>query len=215
MPNAYQLYKPNQKACKTARLQNSRNCCCWLFSPTHPVPLDVPLLKSNQSVAPRDSMPSPEPKPGDKGWLYRVLEPYYSRECAAAAPGWIHVLSHNTVFPKGYKTQGGIGHESFSWKDAIFGSEQLGASPAFLADLMVHPPPNLPSFSSWGTPGVENVMQAMLEGQISSGAAWPRKMVQEICNLYKASCLWTGGRCFPYRTCGRPIKYHRVIPCDS
>ena len=73
----------------------------------------------------------------------------------------------------------------------------MGASPAFLADLMVHPPPNLPSFSCWGTPGVENVMQAMLEGQISSGAAWPRKMVQEICNLYKASCLWTGGRCFP------------------
>ena len=29
----------------------------------------------------KDSMPSPEPKPGDNGWLYRVLEPYYSREC--------------------------------------------------------------------------------------------------------------------------------------
>jgi len=61
----------------------------------------------------KDSMPSPEPKPGEKGWLYRVLEPYYSREC------------------------------------------------------------------------VDNVMHAMLEGQISSGAAWPRKMVQEICSLYK------------------------------
>ncbi|CAK9096616.1 GDP-perosamine synthase [Durusdinium trenchii] len=61
----------------------------------------------------KDSMPSPEPKPGDSGWLYRVLEPYYSREC------------------------------------------------------------------------VDNVMSAMLEGQISSGAAWPRKMVQEICSLYQ------------------------------
>eukprot|EP00438_Fugacium_kawagutii_P025803 Skav200481 [mRNA] locus=scaffold450:47462:101178:+ [translate_table: standard] len=62
-------------------------------------------------------MPSPEPKPGNKGWLYRVLEPYYSREC------------------------------------------------------------------------VDNVMKAMLEGQISSGAAWPRKMVEEICNLYKARAV--------------------------
>ena len=25
--------------------------------------------------------PSPEPKPGEAGWVFRVLEPYYSREC--------------------------------------------------------------------------------------------------------------------------------------
>jgi len=60
----------------------------------------------------RETMPSPEPKPGDSGWLYRVLEPYYSREC------------------------------------------------------------------------VDNVMQAMLGGQISSGAAWPRRLAEEICRLY-------------------------------
>lgn len=60
----------------------------------------------------KDSMPSPEPKPGDKGWLYRVLEPYYSREC------------------------------------------------------------------------VDNVTQAMLSGQISSGAAWPRRLADQICSLY-------------------------------
>ena len=29
-------------------------------------------------------MPSPEPKPSEGGWLYRVLEPYYSRECGRA-----------------------------------------------------------------------------------------------------------------------------------
>mmetsp|Transcript_108771 Transcript_108771/g.318220 ORF Transcript_108771/g.318220 Transcript_108771/m.318220 type:complete len:457 (-) Transcript_108771:121-1491(-) len=61
----------------------------------------------------KESMPSPEPKPGDKGWLFRVLEPYYSREC------------------------------------------------------------------------VDNVMQAMLGGQISSGASWPRRLAEEICKLYK------------------------------
>mmetsp|Transcript_120099 Transcript_120099/g.299591 ORF Transcript_120099/g.299591 Transcript_120099/m.299591 type:complete len:458 (-) Transcript_120099:152-1525(-) len=60
----------------------------------------------------KESMPSPEPKPGEVGWLYRVLEPYYSREC------------------------------------------------------------------------VDNVMQAMLGGQISSGAAWPRRLAEQICLLY-------------------------------
>uniref|UniRef100_A0A7S2PJ77 DegT/DnrJ/EryC1/StrS aminotransferase family protein n=1 Tax=Zooxanthella nutricula TaxID=1333877 RepID=A0A7S2PJ77_9DINO len=60
----------------------------------------------------KESMPSPEPKPGPSGWLYRVLEPYYSREC------------------------------------------------------------------------VDNVMQAMLGGQISSGAAWPRRLAEQICALY-------------------------------
>lgn len=59
-----------------------------------------------------DSMPSPEPKPGELGWAYRVLEPYYSREC------------------------------------------------------------------------VDNVVAAMLDGQISSGAKWPRQLAQEICTLY-------------------------------
>ncbi|CAJ1453375.1 unnamed protein product [Effrenium voratum] len=61
----------------------------------------------------KESMPSPEPKPGEAGWLYRVLEPYYSREC------------------------------------------------------------------------VDNVMAAMLEGQISSGASWPRKLAAEVCSLYQ------------------------------
>eukprot|EP00448_Togula_jolla_P039365 CAMPEP_0170627390 /NCGR_PEP_ID=MMETSP0224-20130122/31947_1 /TAXON_ID=285029 /ORGANISM="Togula jolla, Strain CCCM 725" /LENGTH=450 /DNA_ID=CAMNT_0010954389 /DNA_START=12 /DNA_END=1360 /DNA_ORIENTATION=- len=60
----------------------------------------------------KDSMPSPEPKPGESGWLYRVLEPYYTRE------------------------------------------------------------------------SVDNVMEAMMEGQISSGAAWPRKLAENICSLY-------------------------------
>ncbi|CAK0828556.1 unnamed protein product [Prorocentrum cordatum] len=60
----------------------------------------------------KESMPSPEPKPGEAGWLYRVLEPWYSREC------------------------------------------------------------------------VDNVMQAMLGGQISSGAAWPRRFAEQICQLY-------------------------------
>mmetsp|Transcript_17856 Transcript_17856/g.38260 ORF Transcript_17856/g.38260 Transcript_17856/m.38260 type:complete len:453 (+) Transcript_17856:154-1512(+) len=60
----------------------------------------------------KESMPSPEPKPGEAGWLYRVLEPYYSREC------------------------------------------------------------------------VDNVMKAMMSGQISSGASWPRKLAEEICRLY-------------------------------
>lgn len=41
--------------------------------------------------------------------------------------------------------------------------------------------------------GVDNVMSAMLEGQISSGAAWPRKMVQEICNLYQVQPLKGSG----------------------
>jgi len=57
-------------------------------------------------------MPSPEPKPPEGGWIYRVLEPYYSKE------------------------------------------------------------------------SVDNVMQAMLEGQISSGSVWPRKLASEICALY-------------------------------
>lgn len=61
----------------------------------------------------RESMPSPEPKPGEAGWLYRVLEPYYSREC------------------------------------------------------------------------VDNVVQAMLSGQISSGAMWPRRLAEQICKLYE------------------------------
>lgn len=60
----------------------------------------------------KESMPSPEPKPSEQGWLYRVLEPYYSREC------------------------------------------------------------------------VDNVTQAMMEGQISSGAAWPRRLAEEICKFY-------------------------------
>lgn len=60
----------------------------------------------------KSSMPSPEPKPNEHGWLYRVLEPYYTREC------------------------------------------------------------------------VDNVTQAMLTGQISSGASWPRKLADEICTLY-------------------------------
>eukprot|EP00439_Symbiodinium_sp_Y106_P058818 s910_g8.t1 len=61
----------------------------------------------------KKSMPSPEPKPSEGGWLYRVLEPYYSREC------------------------------------------------------------------------VDNVMEAMMGGQISSGASWPRKLAAEVCELYK------------------------------
>lgn len=61
----------------------------------------------------KESIPSPEPKPGEAGWLYRVLEPYYSREC------------------------------------------------------------------------VDNVTQAMLGGQISSGAVWPRRLAEQICLLYK------------------------------
>lgn len=60
----------------------------------------------------KDSMPSPEPKPQGGEWVYRVLEPYYSRE------------------------------------------------------------------------SVDNVMQAMMEGQISSGASWPRRLAAEICSLY-------------------------------
>ena len=32
-------------------------------------------------------MPSPEPKPSEGGWLYRVLEPYYSRECTLVRVG--------------------------------------------------------------------------------------------------------------------------------
>eukprot|EP00811_Abedinium_folium_P034042 NODE_6959_length_1621_cov_8.016064.p1 GENE.NODE_6959_length_1621_cov_8.016064~~NODE_6959_length_1621_cov_8.016064.p1 ORF type:complete len:472 (-),score=134.91 NODE_6959_length_1621_cov_8.016064:96-1511(-) len=60
----------------------------------------------------KDSMPSPEPKPSECGWLYRVLEPYYTREC------------------------------------------------------------------------VDNVTQAMLSGQISSGAMWPRRFAEEICKFY-------------------------------
>lgn len=59
-------------------------------------------------------MPSPEPRPtGEGGWLYRVLEPYYTRE------------------------------------------------------------------------SVENVKSAMMEGQISSGAMWPRKMADNVCDLYQ------------------------------
>merc|ERR1719163_1771116 len=61
----------------------------------------------------KESMPSPEPRPPEGGWLYRVLEPYYSREC------------------------------------------------------------------------VDNVMEAMLGGQISSGAKWPRKFAEQVCELYK------------------------------
>mmetsp|Transcript_18815 Transcript_18815/g.48848 ORF Transcript_18815/g.48848 Transcript_18815/m.48848 type:complete len:464 (-) Transcript_18815:56-1447(-) len=61
----------------------------------------------------KESMPSPEPKPGEAGWLYRVLEPYYSRE------------------------------------------------------------------------SVDNVMSAMMSGQISSGAAWPRRLAEQICQLYR------------------------------
>lgn len=61
----------------------------------------------------KESMPAPEPKPGDTGWLYRVLEPYYTKE------------------------------------------------------------------------SIDNVNQAMLEGQISSGAAWPRRLADEICKLYE------------------------------
>jgi len=60
----------------------------------------------------KESMPSPEPKPGESGWLYRVLEPYYSKEC------------------------------------------------------------------------VDNALQAMLGGQISSGAMWPRRLAENICQLY-------------------------------
>lgn len=60
----------------------------------------------------KESMPSREPSPGEAGWVYRVLEPYYTREC------------------------------------------------------------------------VDNVMQAMMEGQISSGAPWPRQLAMEICALY-------------------------------
>jgi len=60
----------------------------------------------------KESMPSPEPKPGETGWLYRVLEPYYSKEC------------------------------------------------------------------------VDNVVQAMLGGQISSGAMWPRRFAENICQMY-------------------------------
>ena len=30
-------------------------------------------------------------------------------------------------------------------------------------------------------------MAAMLEGQISSGASWPRKLAAEVCSLYQAS----------------------------
>merc|ERR1719198_844149 len=57
-------------------------------------------------------MPCPEPKPGDNGWIYHVLEPRYTKE------------------------------------------------------------------------SIDDVMEAMLNGQISSGAMWPRKLAAEICKLY-------------------------------
>jgi len=60
----------------------------------------------------KESMPSPEPKPGDGGWLYRVLEPYFTKQ------------------------------------------------------------------------SVDDVNQAMIEGMISSGAMWPRRLAEEICKLY-------------------------------
>jgi perosamine synthetase len=60
----------------------------------------------------KESMPCPEPKPGECGWIYHVLEPHYTKE------------------------------------------------------------------------SVDNVNEAMLEGMISSGAPWPRKLAAEICKLY-------------------------------
>merc|ERR1719326_917402 len=60
----------------------------------------------------KNSIPSPEPKPGNDGWVYRVLEPWYTRQ------------------------------------------------------------------------SVDDVTSAMMEGQISSGAMWPRRMADEICKLY-------------------------------
>eukprot|EP00927_Polykrikos_kofoidii_P055924 TRINITY_DN50109_c0_g1_i1.p1 TRINITY_DN50109_c0_g1~~TRINITY_DN50109_c0_g1_i1.p1 ORF type:complete len:446 (+),score=73.92 TRINITY_DN50109_c0_g1_i1:55-1392(+) len=61
----------------------------------------------------RESMPAPEPKPtGAGGWLYRVLEPYYTRK------------------------------------------------------------------------SVDDVTSAMMDGMISSGAVWPKRMSEEICTLY-------------------------------
>ena len=44
-------------------------------------------------------MPSPEPKPGEAGWLYRVLEPYYSRECALASKRGLSFAVRALVFP--------------------------------------------------------------------------------------------------------------------
>mmetsp|Transcript_28301 Transcript_28301/g.51085 ORF Transcript_28301/g.51085 Transcript_28301/m.51085 type:complete len:460 (-) Transcript_28301:52-1431(-) len=106
----------DSKKRNAAAMESGTETVGKMWSPSLYIGSIVSNAEDRVSILPpriKQSMPSPEPKPGKDGWLYRVLEPYYSLEC------------------------------------------------------------------------VNNVMQAMLEGQISSGASWPRKLAEEICSLYK------------------------------